>query len=106
MNIDLLYVNKVNQRRNGEPTTTLSSIMTQTDKKASALHLRLTTNKWVQDFRNLTRAQLGVLYYVETSDPFGDRGVQVTVTEMAKELGLDKSNVNKDYKDYKDGTAE
>lgn len=83
--------------------------MTQTDKKASALHLRLTTNKWVQDFRNLTRAQLGVLYYVETSDPFGDRGVQVTVTEMAKELGLDKSNVNKDYKDYKDykdGTAE
>lgn len=62
------------------------------------LHLRLTKQQWVQDFKSLTRAQLGVLYYIETSDPFGDRGLEVTVTDMAKELGLDKSSVSRALK--------
>lgn len=62
------------------------------------LHLRLTKQQWVQDFKSLTRAQLGVLYYIETSDPFGDRGLEVTATEMAKELGLDKSSVSRALK--------
>jgi hypothetical protein len=46
----------------------------------------------------LTRAQLGVLYYIETSDPFGDRGLGVTVTEIGQELGLDKSSVSRALK--------
>jgi DNA-binding transcriptional MocR family regulator len=62
------------------------------------IHLRLTKQQWVQDFKNLTRAQLGVLYYIETSDPFGDRGLEVTATAIAKELGLDKSSVSRALK--------
>lgn len=62
------------------------------------IHLRLTKQQWIQDFKSLTRAQLGVLYYIETSDPFGDRGLEVTATKMAKELGLDKSSVSRALK--------
>jgi hypothetical protein len=73
--------------------------MTGTRKKPSnVLHLRVTKEQWLKDFKTLTRAQLGVLYYIATSDPFGDRGVEVTVTEIASDLGLDKSSVSRALK--------
>ena len=72
--------------------------MTEIQENAVKLHLRLTKQQWIQDFKSLTRAQLGVLYYIETSDPFGDRGLGVTVTEIGQELGLDKSSVSRALK--------
>jgi hypothetical protein len=74
-------------------------IMTQTQKKSpTTLHLRITKDQWLKDFRSLTRAQLGVLYYISTSDPFGDRGIEITLTDMAEELGLNKSSVSRALK--------
>ena len=72
--------------------------MPEIQEEKVKIHLRLTKQQWVQDFKNLTRAQLGVLYYIETSDPFGDRGIEVTATAIAQELGLDKSSVSRALK--------
>lgn len=63
--------------------------MTQT------LHYRLTTEEWLAISSKLTRAELIVLYYLRTLDPFGDRPLDLKVIDIAEVTGLTKGTVSK-----------
>ncbi len=59
------------------------------------LHLRLTTADWLECFSQLTRAELGVLYYIRTRDPYGDRALTIDCLEVGQLLGLHRTSVSR-----------
>lgn len=59
------------------------------------LHYRLTTEEWLAISSKLTRAELIVLYYLRTLDPFGDRPLDLKVIDIAEVTGLTKGTVSK-----------
>ena len=59
------------------------------------LHLRLTTTDWVECFSQLTRAELGVLYYIRTRDPYGDRTLEIDCSQVGEQLGLHRTSVSR-----------
>lgn len=63
-----------------------------------SLHLRLTNEQWVRETKGLRGAEIKVLYYIKTLDPFGDRELDLNVTRVAIELGLSKGTVSKALK--------
>lgn len=60
------------------------------------LNLRFTTEDWVECFKDLTRAELGVLYYIRTLDPYGDRNLEIDCTLVGKLLGIHRTSVSRD----------
>jgi predicted transcriptional regulator len=59
------------------------------------LHLRLTCEDWLENFRQLNRAELGVLYYIRCLDPYGDRELEVDSGKLATLLGIHRSTVSR-----------
>lgn len=68
--------------------------MTQ-QKGKSQLHLRLTNEDWVTCFKDLTRSELGVLFYIRTLDPYGDRDLEIDVPEVGNILGMHRTTVSR-----------
>lgn len=68
------------------------------EKIKSPLHLRLTNEQWTKETKGLTGAEIRVLYYVRTLDPFGDRKLDLQVTGIAKALECAKGTVSKALK--------
>ncbi len=59
------------------------------------LHLRLTTEDWLESFNQMTRAELGVLFYIRTSDPYGDRDLDIDCAALGKALGIHRTSVSR-----------
>ncbi len=68
------------------------------EKIKSPLHLRLTNEQWTKETKGLTGAEIRVLYYIKTLDPFGDRKLDLQVTGIAKALECAKGTVSKALK--------
>lgn len=47
--------------------------MTNARKNKAPLFYPLTHQEWIETVKNLTGAEIKVLYYVRSLDPFGDR---------------------------------
>jgi DNA-binding MarR family transcriptional regulator len=71
-------------------------------KQKTSLHLRLTNEDWLACFKDLTRVELGVLFYIRTLDPYGDRALTINCTQLAKALNVHRSNVSKALKTLSD----
>jgi DNA-binding MarR family transcriptional regulator len=67
-------------------------------KGKTPLHLRLTHTDWVECFTELNKAELGVLFYIRTLDPYGDRELDVRSEVVAEVLGLHRSSVSRALK--------
>jgi len=67
----------------------------QNQQTKTLLHLRLTNQDWVDSFQTLTKAELGVLYYIRTLDPFGDRCLDIETGTVAQILGLHRTSVSR-----------
>jgi len=61
----------------------------------SNLHYRLTTEEWLTVSKDLRLAELRVLFYLRTLDPFGDRKLNLKVIDIAEATGLQKGTVSK-----------
>ena len=59
------------------------------------LHYRLTSEEWLRISQDLKLAELRVLYYLRTLDPFGDRQLNLKVIHIAQTTGLKKGTVSK-----------
>lgn len=55
----------------------------------------LTLEEWKANVTSLKPAELKILYYLRTLNPFGDSWIDLTVTDLAEELNLDKSTVSR-----------
>lgn len=64
-------------------------------KAKTLLHLRLTNEDWVECFKELTRAELGVLYYIRTKDPYGERNLEIDCSELGKLLGIHRTSISR-----------
>ena len=73
--------------------------MNNQNKSKSLLHHRLTNTEWTNTVRDLTFAQVKVLYHIKTLDPFGDRKLEISISQMARDLGLNKSTVSRALKE-------
>ncbi|MDZ4879081.1 MAG: hypothetical protein CLLPBCKN_008519 [Chroococcidiopsis cubana SAG 39.79] len=70
-------------------------------KIKTPLHLRLTTNDWVECFKQLTRAELGVFYYIRTLDPYGDRDLEIDCSKVGELLGIHRTSVSRALEELK-----
>lgn len=61
-------------------------------------HYRLTNAEWTLNNKRFKPADIKVLYYLRTINPFGDGWIDIVVTRMADELGIDKSTVSRALK--------
>lgn len=61
----------------------------------STTHYRLTCEEWLVVSQALKLAELRVLYYLRTLDPFGDRPLDLKVVDIATATGLTKGTVSK-----------
>ena len=74
----------------------LDKTMEQASK--SDLHYRLTNEEWLLAWDQLKPSEVKVLYYLRTLHPWGDKDMEVGVTELAKELKFNKSTVSRALK--------
>lgn len=58
-------------------------------------HYRLTHREWCSSTKRLKPAELKVLYYLRTLDPFGDHWLDIHITPIADDLELNKSTVSR-----------
>ncbi|AKG24877.1 MarR family transcriptional regulator [Calothrix sp. 336/3] len=72
--------------------------MNQLKKDKAPLFYQLTNEEWVETVKDLTGAEIKVLYYLRSLDPFGDRELDCSVTQIAIKLGLSKGAVSKALK--------
>lgn len=72
--------------------------MTHSKAKIQGKFYPLQNDEWVKACQELTPAQRDVLYYLRTLDPYGDRPLSLGVTEIARQLKLDKSTVSRALK--------
>jgi len=70
-------------------------------KVKTVLHLRLTTQDWVECFKNLTKAELGVFFYIRTIDPYGDRNLEIDCSSLGKLLGIHRTSVSRALEELK-----
>lgn len=59
------------------------------------IHYRLTFDEWCASAKRLKPAEIKVLYYLHTLDPFGDRWLDIEATVIAEDLGIHKSSVSR-----------
>ena len=67
-------------------------------KNKGSLFYRLTHEEWVGTVKGLTGAEIKVLYYLRSLDPFGDRNLEYSITQIAKELDISKGATSKAVK--------
>ncbi|MDJ0719083.1 MAG: MarR family transcriptional regulator [Prochloraceae cyanobacterium] len=60
--------------------------------------LKLTHRDWIETTKGLTGAEIKVLFYLKTLNPFADKEINISVTEIAKDLELSKGTVSKALK--------
>jgi len=72
--------------------------VTQLKPKIQGKFYALQNEEWVRACQELTPAQRDVLYYIRTLDPYGERPLNLGVTEIARQLKLDKSTVSRALK--------
>ena len=72
--------------------------MVELKKDKAPLFYQLTNKEWVETVKDLTGAEIKVLYHVRSLDPFGDRELDYSVTQVALQLGLSKGAVSKALK--------
>jgi DNA-binding transcriptional ArsR family regulator len=70
----------------------------QSEKSSTPLHYRLTNEEWLAVSKELKPAEMIVLYYLRTLDPFGDRSLNLKVIDIAEATGLRKGTVSKALK--------
>lgn len=71
------------------PGKSLQKVMT------SKLHYPLTEAEWLNVWDELKPAEIKVLFYLRTLNPWGDRNLEVRVTQIATTLKLNKSTVSR-----------
>ena len=64
----------------------------------SARHYRLTCDEWLRACTELKPAEMKVLYYLRTLDPWGDKNLEIGVTDIAKVLKCNKGTVSRALK--------
>lgn len=67
-------------------------------KSTPKIHYRLTLDEWLKAVDALKPAELKVLYYLRTLDPFGDRKHSIKVRETAHLLKMDPGTVSRALK--------
>lgn len=72
--------------------------MTELKKDKAPLFYQLTNKEWLLTVKDLTGAEIKVLYHLRSLDPFGERELDYSVTQMALQLGLSKGAVSKALK--------
>jgi DNA-binding MarR family transcriptional regulator len=70
-------------------------------RKSQVLHLRLTNKDWVDCFKSLTRAELGVFFYIRTLDPYGDRILDIDCGKVGESLGIHRTSVSRALEELK-----
>ena len=63
-----------------------------------ARHYRLTCDEWLRACTELKPAEMKVLYYLRTLDPWGDKNLEIGVTDIAKVLKCNKGTVSRALK--------
>lgn len=58
----------------------------------------LQPEEWLKAVRELKPAEKDLLYYLRTLDPFGDKQVELKVTELAEVLGRNKGTISRALK--------
>ena len=66
--------------------------------QSQKIHYRLTLDEWLQAANSLKPAELKVLYYLRTLDPFGDRKHRIGVRDTAALLKLNPGTVSRALK--------
>ena len=64
----------------------------------SVRHYRLTCDEWLQACTELKPAEMKVLYYLRTLDPWGDKNLDISVTDIADRLKCNKGTVSRALK--------
>ena len=59
------------------------------------MFFKLTTNGWIELYSQLTKSELGLLYYIRSLDPFGDREIEISTSEIAKRLHVSVRTVQR-----------
>ena len=67
--------------------------MTHNTTKIQGKFYPLQKNEWVNVCKSLTKSQISLLYYLRSSDPYGN-GVKIKASDIAKEIGITKRAVN------------
>jgi DNA-binding Lrp family transcriptional regulator len=62
------------------------------------LHYPLTELEWLNAWNELKPAEIKILFYLRTLNPWGDRQVEVKVVEIADRLNMNKSTVSRALK--------
>lgn len=65
---------------------------------ANTVHYRITRDEWLLAWDELKPAEVKLLYYLRTSDPWGDKDLEAGVTALAKILKFNKSTVSRALK--------
>ena len=69
-----------------------------THTKIEGKFYALQNDEWLLAWSELKPAEVQVLYYLRTLDPFGDKEIELGVTQLSRLLGLAKSTVSKALK--------
>ena len=64
----------------------------------SQMFFRLTHHDWVECFTKLSRAELGVLFYLRTLNPFGDRYLKINCQAIGEVLDIHRTSVSRALK--------
>ncbi len=59
------------------------------------MFFKLTANGWIELYSQLTKSELGLLYYIRSLDPFGDREKEISTSEIAKQLHVSVRTVQR-----------
>lgn len=59
---------------------------------------RLTHHDWVECFTKLSRSELGVLFYLRTLNPFGDRRLKINCQAIGEVLDIHRTSVSRALK--------
>lgn len=65
---------------------------------AGNVHYRITKDEWLLAWDELKPAEVKLLYYLRTTDPWGDKSLDAGVTELAKTLKYNKGTVSRALK--------
>ncbi|NEP62698.1 MAG: MarR family transcriptional regulator [Symploca sp. SIO2G7] len=65
---------------------------------ADSIHYRMTKDEWLLAWDELKPAEIKVLYYLRSVDPWGDKARGISVTELAKTLKYNKGTVSRALK--------
>jgi DNA-binding transcriptional ArsR family regulator len=68
------------------------------DPEQSNKFYKLSHEEWKQVNKVLKPVEISLLYYIRTLDPFGTYGLQVSITDIAKEIGANRSTISRALK--------